>query len=190
MRQGSVPKIWFCCYCCCLVTMSCLTLLWPHGLKPSRLLCPWNFLGKNTKMGCHFLLQGFFLTQELNLCLPHWQADSLPLSYQRSPKIWLALHKWGKKKKAYRALICASESEVTQSWPTLCDPMDCSLPGSSIHGIFKATVLEWVAISFFRGSSRLRDWIWVSHVVGRCFTIWATREVPGSIQVAFIYYLS
>ena len=46
-----------------------------------------------------------------------------------------------------------SESEVTQSCPTLCDPMDCSLPGSSIHGIFQATVLERVAISFSRGSS-------------------------------------
>ena len=45
------------------------------------------------------------------------------------------------------------ESEVTQSCPLLCDPMDCSLPGSSIHGIFQARVLEWVAISFSRGSS-------------------------------------
>ena len=49
-----------------------------------------------------------------------------------------------------------SESEVTQSCPTLCDPMDCSFPGSSFHGIFQARVLECVAISFFRGSSRLR----------------------------------
>ena len=46
-----------------------------------------------------------------------------------------------------------SESEVTQSCPTLCDPMDCSLPGSSVHGIFQARILEWVAISFSRGSS-------------------------------------
>ena len=45
-------------------------------------------------------------------------------------------------------------SEVAQSCPTLCDPMDCSLPGSSIHGIFQARVLEWVAISFTRGSSQ------------------------------------
>ena len=56
-----------------------------------------------------------------------------------------------------------SESEVTQSCPTLCDPMDCSLPslpGSSIHGIFQASVLEWVAISFSRGSSQPRDPTW------------------------------
>ena len=45
--------------------------------------------------------------------------------------------------------------------PTLCDPMDCSLPGSSIHGIFQARVLEWVAISFSRGSSQPREWTWV-----------------------------
>ena len=55
--------------------------------------------------------------------------------------------------------------------------MDCSLPGSSMHEIFHARVLEWVAISFSRGSSWLRDWTQVSRIVGRCFTIWATREI-------------
>ena len=54
--------------------------------------------------------------------------------------------------------------------------MDCGLRGSFIHGIFQARVLEWVAISFSRGSSQLRDRIQVSHVVGRCFTVWATKE--------------
>ena len=71
------------------------------------------------------------------------------------------------------------ESEVSQSCPALCYPLDCSPPGSSIHGIFQARVLEWVAISFSRGSSRPRDWTQVSRIVGRCFTIWATREVQG-----------
>ena len=70
-----------------------------------------------------------------------------------------------------------SESEVAQSCPTLCNPMDCSLPGSSVHGIFQAIVLEWIAISFSRGSSWPRDWTRVSRIVDRCFTIWATREV-------------
>ena len=70
-----------------------------------------------------------------------------------------------------------SESEVTQSCPTLCNPMDCNLPHFSVHGIFQARVLEWVAISFPRGSSQPRDGTWVSHIVGRRFTIWATREV-------------
>ena len=68
------------------------------------------------------------------------------------------------------------ESEVAQSCPTLYDPMDCSIPGSSIHGIFQARVLEWVAISFSRGSSQPRDRTWVSHIAGRRFTVWATRE--------------
>ena len=52
---------------------------------PARLLCPWGFPGRNTGMGCHFLLQGIFLSQGLNLSLLHWQADSLPLSHQGSP---------------------------------------------------------------------------------------------------------
>ena len=50
-----------------------------------------------------------------------------------------------------------SESEVAQSCPTLYNPMDCSLPGSSVHGIFQARILEWVAISFSRRSSQPRD---------------------------------
>ena len=64
-----------------------------------------------------------------------------------------------------------SESEVAQSCPTLCDPMDCSPPGSSIHGIFQARILEWVAISFSRGSSRPKDRTQVSRIAGRCFTV-------------------
>ena len=69
-----------------------------------------------------------------------------------------------------------TETEVAQSCLTLCDTMDCSLPGSSIHGIFQATVLEWVAISFSRGSSQTRDRTLVSCIAGRHFTVWATRE--------------
>ena len=59
----------------------------------------------------------------------------------------------------------------------LCNPMDCSLPGSSVHGIFQAIVLEWLAISFSRGSSQPRDQTRVSCTVDRHFTVWATREV-------------
>ena len=61
-------------------------------------------------------------------------------------------------------------SEVTQSCPALCDPMDCGLPGSSIHGIFQARVLEWVAISFSRGSSQPRDQTQVFCTAGWHFT--------------------
>ena len=77
--------------------------VWPHRRKPTRLCHPRDSPGKNTGVGCHFLLQ----------CMK------------------------GK-----------SESEVAQSCPTLCDPTDRSLPGSSIHGIFQARVLEWGAIAF------------------------------------------
>ena len=75
----------------------------PHGQQPTRLPCPWDSLGKNTGVGCHFLLQ---------------------------------------------CIKVKSESEVPQSCLTLSDPMDCSLPGSSVHGIFQARVLEWGAIAF------------------------------------------
>ena len=74
----------------------------PHRRQPTRLPCPWDSPGKNTGVGCHFLLQ---------------------------------------------CMQVKSESEVTQSYPTLSNPMDCSLPGSSIHGIFQARVLEWDAIA-------------------------------------------
>ena len=60
-----------------------------------------------------------------------------------------------------------SESEVAQSCPTLCNPMACSLPGFSVHGILQARILEWVAISLSRGSSQPRDQIQVSHIAGR-----------------------
>ena len=70
--------------------------------------------------------------------------------------------------------INESESEVAQSCPTLCDPMDCSLPDSSIHGILQARVLEGVAISFSGGSSRPRDRTRVSRISGRRFNLWAT----------------
>ena len=58
---------------------------------------------------------------------------------------------------------------------TLCDPVDCSPPGSSVHRISQAKILEWVATSFSRGSSWPRNWTWVSGIAGRFFTIWATR---------------
>ena len=69
--------------------------------QPTRNPSPWDSPGKNTAVGCHFLLQ---------------------------------------------CMKVKSESEVAQSFPTLCDPMDCSLPGSSVHGIFQARVLEWGAM--------------------------------------------
>ena len=68
-------------------------------------------------------------------------------------------------------------SEVAQSCLTLCEPLDSSQRGSSVHGIFQARILEWGAISFSRGSSRPRDGTWVSRIVGRHFIIWTTRKL-------------
>ena len=75
----------------------------PHRQPPTRFPCPWDSPGKNTGVGCHFLLQ---------------------------------------------FMKVRSESEVAQSCLTPSDPMDCSLPGSSVHGIFQARILEWGAIAF------------------------------------------
>ena len=75
-------------------------------------------------------------------------------------------------KKAERKCKCQSLSHV---W--LCDHMDCSPPGSSVHRILQARILEWVAIPFSRRSSQPRDRTQVSCIVGKFFTIWATREV-------------
>ena len=75
---------------------------------------------------------------------------------------------------------------VTQSCPTLLPPyglwwlsmrVACSLPGSSVHAIFQARILEWVAIPFSRGFSWPRDQTWVSCIAGRLFTVWTTRKV-------------
>ena len=74
------------------------------------------------------------------------------------------------------AISFSNFSSVAQSCPTLCDPMHYSLTGFSIHGILQARILQWVIISFSRGSSRLRDRTRVSHIGGRHFNLWATRE--------------
>ena len=99
--------------CCCLVTNS----LQPHGLQPTRLLCPHDFPDKNTEVGCRFLLQVISLTQGSNPCLLHLlhrQADSLPLSHQGSPNI-LLFHlitstPWeGHEKRYTHALLCGHQ---------------------------------------------------------------------------------
>ena len=81
--------------------------------------------------------------------------------------------------------------KIAQSCPTLCDPLDCSLPGSSVHGILQARILEWVTVHFSRGSSQPRDQTQVSCIAGRFYTIWATREAQNTVHdpfcVLFIY---
>ena len=136
-----------------LVTKLCPTLCDPVDCILPGSYCPWDFPEKNPGMGCHFLLLGICPTQGQNPGLLHWQEDSLPLSHLGSPVLPLC--------------VC----EVTQSCPTLCNPMDCSPTGSSVHGILQARILEWVAISFSRESSQLRDQTQFSQIVGRHFTI-------------------
>ena len=92
-----------CCYCCCWVASVVSNSVWLHRQEPTRLPCSWDSPGKNTGVGCHFLLQ---------------------------------------------CLKVKSESEVAQSCLTPSDPMNCSSPGSSVHGIFQARALEWGAIAF------------------------------------------
>ena len=71
----------------------------------------------------------------------------------------------------FPVVMYVCESEAAQSCLTLCNPMDCGLSGSSVHGIFQARVLEWIAVSFSRGSSQPRDQTWVSRIAGRHFTV-------------------
>ena len=101
----------------------------PHRQQPTRLPCPWDSPGKNTGVGCHFLLQ----------CMKE-----------------------------------KSESEVAQSCPTLSDPMDCSLPGSSVHGICQARVLEWGASAF----SEIKLWVTTNPTVRTLYgtTDWLKTE--------------
>ena len=105
INRNIFPLRSYCCCCCgggggaSVVSDS----MRPHRRPPTRLLCPWDSTGKNTGVGCHFLLQ---------------------------------------------CMKVKSESEVAQSCPTLSDLMDCSLPGSCVHGIFQARILEWGAIAY------------------------------------------
>ena len=98
----------------------------PHRRKPTRLPHPWDSPGKNTGVGCHFLLQ---------------------------------------------CMKVKSESKAAQSCPTRSDPMDCSLPGSSVHGIFQARVLKWGAMAFFeiQKYAALNKIKFISHPVRRGF---------------------
>ena len=74
---------------------------------------------------------------------------------------------------------------VAQLSPTLCRVRTVISPGSSVHGILQTRILEWVAISYSRGSSQPRDWTWVSHIAGRFFTLWAAGETPSPLGLAY-----
>ena len=84
-------------------------------------------------------------------------------------------HHYSVSNKVLSVYLPSEWSEVAQLCQTL-QPCGLCLPGSSIHGTLQARILEWVGISFSRGSSRPRDQTWVSHIAGRHFNLWATRE--------------
>ena len=108
--------------CCCLDAKSCGTLLWPHGLQPTRPLCSWYFPGKNTGEGWHFLLRGIFPTPGLNPWLLHWQADSLPLNYLGNPYIisfnyscpWSNYFLWSELFPKESCVLCETYREAKQ----------------------------------------------------------------------------
>ena len=124
----------------------------------------------------------FLSISHMVICM--FQCCSLKSSYPRllplSPKAF-SLHLCHFCCFAYRIIVIvflnsvSEKSEVAQSCPTLCDPVDYSPPGFSVHGILQARTLEWVAISFSRGSSQPRDQTQASHIAGRRFNLWATR---------------
>ena len=85
-------------------------------------------------------------------------------------------------------ILHAAAAKSLQSCLTLCDPIDGSPSYSFIPGILQARILEWISISFSRRSPRHRDWTQVSHIVGRCFNIWATRIGGFNSDDHYIYY--
>ena len=89
-------------------------------------------------------------------------------------KTWL--QRLFRKIKIYNG-VCYVLCLVTQSCPTLCDLINCCPPGSSVHGILQARIMEWVAMPSSRGSSQPRDRTHILHIAGRFSTVWATREL-------------
>ena len=113
----------------------------PHELQPARLLCPWDFPGKNIGVGYHFLLQGTFPTQGQNSSLAS------------AGGFFTTSITWESISKTLDSNNSGNGACVLISHVRLCNSMDCSPPGSSVHGIFQARILEWVTISFPKGSS-------------------------------------
>ena len=107
---------------------------------------------------------------------------TLPTEPQSGKDMDYPSFRWGHR---LRCFYLQNKSVVTQLCLTLCDPMGCSPPGSSAHGVLQARILEWAAMSFSRGSSRPRDWNCVSCIGRWILYCWATREVPR-IKQSFI----
>ena len=147
---------------------------------------------RQTLVGCHFFFQRIFLIQRLNPHLLHWQVDSLPLSHQGSPILIL-------QKNIIKYMCKLPESHflffalVVSMYPVGDGLVELSRagPGSSIHGILQARVLQWVAIPFSSGYSWPRDQTCIScasYIAGRFFTRWAIREAQLFKYYPEMYY--
>ena len=149
----------------------------PHRRQPTRLPCPWDSPGKNTGVGCHFLLQCRKVKSESEVPQSYpTLSDLMDCSPPGSSKhgIFQArVLEWGAiafsvslAQGTLRLIFCRL---VTKLCSTLCDPKGCSPLGSSVGWISQARLLEWVAITFSKGSSQPRDQ--TSHIADRFFTI-------------------
>ena len=142
---------------------SCPTLCDPIDHSPPGSSVHGDSPSKNTGVGCHAVLPGTFPTQGVDPRLLSSTCIGRVL-YTGFSCCHVSL-------RPVRHLPPESKRTfpVSQSCPTLCDPVDCSPPGSSVHGILQARILEWVAIVFSRGSSRPRYQTQVSRIAGRRF---------------------
>ena len=143
--------------------LSCLTLCDPIDYSPPGSSVQWNSPGKNTGVDCHVLLQDIFLNSQFQCYLGNLILGSSPVPFFLVSlfPVWHSI---------FTSVL------VTQLCLTLCNPTDCSLPDSSVHGILQIRIMEWVAIAFSRVFSLSMDRTWVSCIAERFFTVWATRE--------------
>ena len=146
--------------------------LWPHGLQPPRLLCPWESPGRDTGVGCHFLLQGIFLMQGSNpglLHLLHWQADSLPIEPP------------GKPQRGFHFII---HVKVLYGLTVICDPLlllsPPQAPGLSnypislhlCHGLKGASAWEMLSSLPLR---QIKTLFWIEALQGRLLCLVTLR---------------
>ena len=180
----------------CSVAQLCPTLCDPMDCSPPGSSVHWDSPGMNTAVGCHALLQGIFPTQRSNPGLPHCRQIVYCLSHQESPRIleWVVspfsrgfswpgnqtgvscivggfFTTWPTREGPLKYLRKCNYCALcyAQSCPTLHDPMDCGLLGSSVYGIFQARLPWWAAISYCRRYSQHKDRTHISCVsyIGR-----------------------
>ena len=143
--------------------------------------CVWHFMTRWT-VALQAPLSMGFSRQEYRSGLPHPSPGDLPDSGMEPVSLTFPdladgfFTTWATWEMKVKVL-------VAQSYLILCEPMDCSLARSSVHGFLQSRILEWVAISFSRGSSQPRDWTQVSCIAGRFLTVWAMWEATWQMDL-------